>query len=75
MIYQRGDTDIDGCPALRYTISGGYPNSLNYIQDIDYANNYLRKLFKALKFTDNHVEHVTELLMGDLLKKTVIRSG
>jgi len=63
LINKRGYLDSDGAKALRHTISGIKPNSLGLFFDIDYANEYLRQMFKDEKF---NIEHDTTWLLSDL---------
>ncbi len=63
LVNKRGYLDSDGVRALRHTISAVKPNSLGLFFDIDYANEYLRQMFK-----DEHlsIEHDTTWLLSDL---------
>lgn len=66
LINQRGYIDSDGYMALRQTVSGDRANARGLYLDIDYANKYLRQMFKNSE--DFSKEHDTTWLIKDLKK-------
>lgn len=66
LISSRGYIDENGRQALYHTVDGIKPNSLGLFLDIDYANSYLRQMFKDLSTNDFHPEHDTTWLISDL---------
>lgn len=66
LINKRGYIDRDGFSALRHTISGDKVNSLGLYFDIDYANNYLRQMYKDTSDLNLIEEHDTTWLINDL---------
>jgi len=70
LIKQRGYVDSDGYMALRQTVSGNRVNARGLYLDIDYANEYLRQMFK--NSGDFSKEHDTTWLIKDL-KKSLIK--
>lgn len=70
LINKRGYIDKDGHQALRQTLSGGRVNAQGLYLDIDYANDYLRQMFKnAEDFSEHDTTWVLQELKSILLKK------
>ncbi len=66
LTHKRGYVDSDGKRALRQTIGGDRVNSRGLYLDIDYANEYLRQMFK--NSDDFSKEHDVTWFMQDLKK-------
>jgi len=70
LVNKRGYVDSDGRMALRQTVSGERVNARGLYLDIDYANEYLRQMFKNSE--DFSKDHDTTWLIKDL-KKSLLK--
>lgn len=66
LLQKRGYTDSDGRLALRHTISGAKPNSRGLFLDVDYANDYLRQMYRDIDDIDSSTEHDMTWVLEDL---------
>ncbi len=69
IISKRGYIDKLGRNAYKNTISGVAPNSQGLYFDIDYANDYLRQMFKGNKVTEHDTTWIIEDLRRALITK------